>query len=62
VSVITIRLTQVALAAMALTAGGSKLAGPRTMVNVFDAIRLGQWFRDVGRAIEISSPRVERQQ
>jgi len=61
VSVITIRLTQVALA-MALTAGGSKLAGARTMVNVFDAMRLGQWLRDVGRAIEISSPRVERQQ
>jgi len=57
-SVIAIRLTQVALAAMAVTAGGSKLAKARAMVNWFDAIRLGQWFRDVGRAIEISSPRV----
>lgn len=32
-SVITIRLTQVALAAMAVTAGGSKLAKARAMVN-----------------------------
>jgi putative oxidoreductase len=37
-----------------LAAGGAKLAGVEMMVQTFDAIGLGQWFRYVTGAIEIS--------
>jgi putative oxidoreductase len=37
----------IALAAMFVMAGGSKLAGAPAMVQLFDAIGLGQWFRYV---------------
>jgi len=48
-------LMQVALAAMFVMAGGSKLAGASAMVELFDAVSLGQWFRYVTGAIEVTS-------
>src|SRR5579863_5038682 len=54
-SLIALWLTQVALAVMFLMAGGSKLAGVPAMVSLFDAIGLGQWFRYVTGAIELTS-------
>jgi putative oxidoreductase len=48
-------LTQLALAAMFLMAGASKLAGAAPMVALFDAIGLGQWFRYVTGVIETGS-------
>jgi putative oxidoreductase len=54
-SLIALWLTQVALAVMFLMAGGSKLAGVPAMVSLFDAIGLGQWFRYVTGAIEVTS-------
>jgi putative oxidoreductase len=54
-SLIALWLTQVALAVVFLMAGGSKLAGVPAMVSLFDAIGLGQWFRYVTGAIEISA-------
>jgi putative oxidoreductase len=47
--------TQIALAAMFLFAGGSKLLGAPAMVELFAAIGLGQWFRYVTGAIEVIS-------
>ena len=46
---------QVALAALFLSAGGSKLAGAPAMVALFDAIGIGQWFRVVTGLIEVLS-------
>jgi len=46
---------QIALAGMFLLAGGSKLFGAAAMVAMFDAIGIGQWFRYVTGAIEVSS-------
>ena len=46
---------QIALAAMFLFAGGSKLLGAPAMVDLFTAIGLGQWFRYVTGAIEVSA-------
>ena len=40
---------------MFLFAGGSKLVGAPAMVNLFATIGLGQWFRYVTGAIEISA-------
>jgi putative oxidoreductase len=54
-SLIALWLTQVALAVMFLMAGGSKLAGVPAMVNLFDAIGLGQWFRYVTGVIEVTA-------
>jgi len=54
-SLIALWVTQVALAAMFLMAGGSKLAGVPAMVSMFDAIGLGQWFRYVTGVIELTS-------
>ena len=54
-SLIALWLTQVALAAMFLMAGGSKLAGVPAMVSLFDALRLGQGFRYVTGVIEVAS-------
>jgi len=54
-SLIALWLTQVALAAMFLMAGGSKLAGVPAMVSLFDAIGLGQWFRYVTGVIEATA-------
>ena len=47
--------TQIVLAAMFLFAGGSKLLGAPAMVDLFTAIGLGQWFRYVTGAIEVSA-------
>jgi putative oxidoreductase len=46
---------QVALSALFLFAGGSKLAGAPAMVALFDAIGVGQWFRYVTGLIEVVS-------
>ena len=48
-------LTQIALAAMFLFAGGLKLTGAPEMVALFDAIGIGQWFRYVTGSIEVVS-------
>ena len=52
---IALWVAQIALAAMFLMAGGSKLFGAPTMVALFDAIGWGQWFRYVTGAIETSA-------
>ena len=54
VATIALWVTQIALAAMFLMAGGSKLVGAPAMVDLFAAIGLGQWFRYVTGAVEIS--------
>jgi putative oxidoreductase len=54
-SLIALWVTQVALAAMFLMAGGSKLAGVPAMVSLFDALGVGQWFRYVTGVIEVTS-------
>lgn len=54
-ALITLWLTQVALALMFLMAGGSKLAGVPAMVSLFDALGVGQWFRYVTGVIEVAS-------
>ena len=54
-SLVALWLTQVALAAVFLMAGGSKLAGVPAMVSLFDAVGLGQWFRYVTGVIEVTS-------
>ena len=46
---------QVGLAALFLLASGSKLAGAPSMVALFEAIGVGQWFRYVTGLIEIVS-------
>lgn len=46
---------QLALAAMFLLAGSSKLLGDRAMVELFNAIGIGQWFRYLTGLIEVSS-------
>jgi uncharacterized membrane protein YphA (DoxX/SURF4 family) len=46
---------QIALAAMFLMAGGSKLAGSAAMVQLFNAVALGQWFRYFTGALEVIS-------
>ena len=55
VAIVALWVTQIALAAMFLFAGGSKLVGAPAMVDLFAAIGLGQWFRYVTGAIEISA-------
>jgi putative oxidoreductase len=46
---------QLALAAMFILAGGSKLFGAPAMVALFNAVGIGQWFRYVTGLIEIGS-------
>ena len=55
VALVALWLTQIALAAMFLFAGGLKLTGAPEMVTVFDAIGIGQWFRYVTGSIEVVS-------
>ena len=50
---IVLWVAQIALAAMFLAAGGSKLAGAPAMVDLFVAIGFGQWFRYVTGVVEI---------
>jgi uncharacterized membrane protein YphA (DoxX/SURF4 family) len=45
---------QLALASAFLVAGGAKLAGAPAMVGMFNAIGVGQWFRYVTGAIEVT--------
>jgi putative oxidoreductase len=52
---IALWIVQVALAAMFLLAGGSKLLGVPAMVALFDAIGIGQWFRYLTGLIEVGS-------
>jgi len=52
---IALWVLQLALAAMFLLSGGSKLFGAPAMVALFDAIGIGQWFRYVTGAIEVGS-------
>ena len=42
------------LAAAFLAAGGAKLAGVPTMVQIFDQIGMGQWFRIVTGLVEVA--------
>ena len=55
VAIIALWVVQVALAAMFLMSGGSKLVGAPAMVSLFDAIGFGQWFRYVTGIIEMSA-------
>ena len=48
-------ILQILAAAMFLIAGGSKLMGAQPMVDMFDAIGIGQWFRYVTGGIEVVS-------
>jgi len=48
-------VVQVLLAAAFLSAGGSKLAGAPAMVQMFDQIGVGQWFRYVTGGLEVGS-------
>ena len=45
---------QILLACALLAAGGSKLAGALPMVQLFDAIGVGQWFRYATGTIEVA--------
>ncbi|QND72837.1 DoxX family protein [Tardiphaga robiniae] len=47
-------ILRVLLAAAFLGAGGAKLAGVPLMIQVFDQIGVGQWFRYVTALVEIS--------
>jgi putative oxidoreductase len=54
-AVISIWGVQVVLAGMFLLAGSSKLAGAAAMVELFDAVGVGQWFRYLTGGIEVVS-------
>ncbi|HEX3702956.1 MAG TPA: DoxX family protein [Vicinamibacterales bacterium] len=54
-SLVALWLTQVALAAMFLMAGGSKLAGAPAMVSLFGQLGAGQWFRYMTGTIELTA-------
>jgi putative oxidoreductase len=51
---IALWVVQIGLALMFLMAGGNKLAGNAMMVGLFDAIGIGQWFRYVTGALEVT--------
>ena len=55
VALVALWLTQIALAAMFVFAGGLKLTGAPDMVRLFDAVGIGQWFRYVTGSIEVVS-------
>ena len=55
VAIVALWVTQIALAAMFLFAGGSKLVGAPAMVDLFNAIGLGQWLRYFTGVIEVSA-------
>lgn len=38
-----------------MAAGGAKLAGAAVMVDLFDKVGIGQWFRYVAGALEVAS-------
>lgn len=45
---------QIALAALFVFSGGNKLAGNPMMVQMFDAIGIGQWFRYFTGTLEVA--------
>lgn len=45
---------QILVAATFLAAGGAKLAGDPSMVAIFDHVGIGQWFRYLTGAVEIT--------
>ncbi len=47
-------VVSVAAAGMFLMSGGAKLSGGPQMVGLFDAIGIGQWFRYLTGAIEVT--------
>src|SRR2546428_9396857 len=47
-------IVQGLLAAACLAAGGAKLAGVPMMVQIFDQIGMGQWFRVVTGLVEVA--------
>jgi uncharacterized membrane protein YphA (DoxX/SURF4 family) len=51
---IALLVVQLGLALMFLMAGGSKLAGAPAMTGLYDAIGIGQWFRYVTGALEVT--------
>ena len=51
---ITLWVLQVLAAAAFLGAGGAKLAGAPQMVEVFEKVGVGQWFRYVTGLLEVS--------
>ncbi len=55
VGLVALWLTQIALAAMFMFTGGLKLSGAPELVELFDAIAIGQWFRYVTGSIEVVS-------
>jgi putative oxidoreductase len=55
VRVATLWTLQILTAAMFFLSGISKLAGAAAMVQLFDAIGIGQWFRYLTGAIEVVS-------
>jgi putative oxidoreductase len=55
VALVALWLTQIALAAMFVFAGGLKLTGAPDMLGLFDAVGIGQWFRYVTGSIEVIS-------
>jgi putative oxidoreductase len=54
-AVVALWVMQIALAAMFLMAGGSKLAGVPAMIAMFDGIGIGQWFRYITGLIEVTA-------
>ena len=52
---IALWIAQIGAAGMFLMAGGLKLAGAPAMVQLFDAIGIGQWFRYLTGTIEVVS-------
>jgi putative oxidoreductase len=52
---IAIWVLQVLAAAAFISAGGAKLAGVPMMVEIFDKVGVGQWFRYVTGSIEVAS-------
>jgi len=48
-------ILQILCAAAFFAAGGAKLAGAPPMVQLFDAVGVGQWFRYVTGVIEVGS-------
>jgi putative oxidoreductase len=55
VALVVLWTIQVALAGMFLMVGTFKLTGAPAMIGLFDAIGIGQWFRYVTGAIEVTS-------
>jgi putative oxidoreductase len=47
-------ILRVLLGAAFIGAGGAKLAGVQAMVDIFQKVRLGQWFRIVTGLLEVS--------